>query len=129
MQTHYNTLTPKTKSKPIPIYEAGRRVGSVRGDFFLKTIRGSKHIWRKNPSIGLSLASLQAAKEAGAARACIRDSETGKEYHASFLTIEEKGIHYTFPGWEPQIFLRLEWWTDRPREADPTVYQAALPIA
>jgi hypothetical protein len=117
---------PRTKS--IPIFEAGRRVGSVRGDIFFKTIRGSKHIWRKIPSIGLSIASMEAAKAAGALKVCIKDAETGREYHASFYVIVSKGIRYRFQGYEEQIFLRLEHWSDRPVEVNELAYQVAMPL-
>jgi hypothetical protein len=124
----YNHLSTTPKSKSIPIYEAGHRIGSVRGDTFHKTIHGSRHIWKKIPSIGLSIASMESAKEAGALRVCIKDAEDGREYFASLYMIASKGIHYTFPGYEPQIFLRLEHWSDRPVEVNPLVFQEALPL-
>jgi hypothetical protein len=125
MQTQF---TPETKQKSIPVFEAGHRIGSVQGDCLFKTIHGSKHIWRKNPSIGLSIASIQAAEAEGAVRACIRDAETGREYCATFQMIRAKGIRYAFQGFEEQLFLRLAWWTDHPVGVDPKMETFPLPL-
>jgi hypothetical protein len=106
----------------------------VVGTEFRKELNGSRHFLRVPRGIAFDLASLEAAKLAGASRVRVLDRETRVEYRASF----EDLLAHGFPldrGHGRQIALRLEHWTtDSPIpwhkatnvQADRT--QAQLPL-
>jgi hypothetical protein len=100
-----------TSSKEIPIHASnGRVIGRVRGDTFWKSIKGSRHILQKPPSIAFDVCTLDQAEQAGAERVQVTDCETGTIYRATTAHIREKGFAFN-RGWGHQIALSLDGWT------------------
>ena len=96
-------------------------IGTVRGQWFEKTIQGSKHFLRAPTSaIAFDLATLEDAERAGAAYVAITDSDTRQVYRQRIETIRR----YGFPvvrGFGRQIALPLAAYSvdGRPPEAPP----------
>jgi hypothetical protein len=102
IQNHY--------TKQQNIFAGGRVVGNVQNGVFYKSIIGSRHILRQPPGIAFSVASIQAAQQAGALRLEIIDTETGTRYTAAMALLLEKGFRLQRGGFEPQIALTLDHW-------------------
>ena len=105
---------PKNKggslqSGPTPIFLPGnnRPVGFVSGQFFRKTIAGSKHILRTPRAIAFDRSTLDDAEKAGASHVSVTDSETGKTYIAPIDTIRRYGFTVT-RGYGNQVALTLD---------------------
>ena len=99
---------PRQSSTTIRI--AGRRVGTVSGDTFRQSRRGSKHFIRHpERAIAFDVALLDQVEQAGASRVIIRDMETGTEYRAGLSFIRAAGfpIHR---GHGNQVALPLANW-------------------
>lgn len=95
---------------PTLIYVTGKRVGSVAGSVFYKTIRGSKHILRHpRPAIALDLESLNRIELMGVHTVKVTDSETHVIYTASVAHIRAVGF-LVERGFGKQIALPLEGW-------------------
>ena len=107
-----NALTEKRanlRSGPTPIFLPGsnRAVGFVSGQFFRKTITGSKHILRTPRAIAFDRSTLDDAEKAGATCVSVTDSETGRTYIAAITTIREHGFTVT-RGYGNQVALTLD---------------------
>jgi hypothetical protein len=97
------------RSGPTPIFLPGsnRPVGFVSGQFFRKTIAGSKHILRTPRAIAFDRSTLDDAEKAGATHVSVTDSETGRTYIAPIATIQQHGFTVT-RGYGNQVALTLD---------------------
>ena len=96
----------------MPVYLPGRDkpIGYVSGQFFRKTIVGSKHMLRSPKAIAFELCTLDDAEKAGATHVSITDSETGRTYCAPIATVRR----YGFPvvrGHGRQVALPLDYYS------------------
>lgn len=108
-KTAHNT---QHRGQSVPIYLPGRDkpIGYVNGQFFRKTIVGSKHMLRSPKAIAFELCTLDDAEKAGATHVSITDSETGRTYCAPIATVRR----YGFPvvrGHGRQIALALDYYS------------------
>ena len=112
--------TPSGKTQ-IYLRNTTKPIGAVRGEWFEKTIQGSKHFLRvPMPAIAFDLATLEDAERAGAVHVAVTDSETRRVYRQRIETIRR----YGFPvvrGFGRQIALPLAAYSvdGRPPEAPP----------
>lgn len=109
-QTKAAHNTPRCASVPIYLPGRDKPIGYVSGQFFRKTIVGSKHMLRSPKAIGFELCTLDDAGKAGATDVSITDSETGHTYCAPIATVR----HYGFPvvrGHGRQIALALDYYS------------------
>jgi len=90
-------------------------VGEVRGNKFVKRVKGSKHMLREPRGWALDSESLVAAERLGAREVEIEDTESGAIYTASFERIRSKGLHLD-RGHGSQICLPLQFWSVRRAE-------------
>jgi hypothetical protein len=91
------------------IFSNNRMVGEVVGDTFKKELKPN-HFLRKPPAIAFGVQSLVDAKKAGATKAEITNTDTGKVYRATLDVIERDGFPIERGGWEPQRALPLYKW-------------------
>ena len=106
LHSHFSTKTA--------IYAQGRAIGTVRGDTFYKSIRGSAHILRTPRAIALDLGSLEQAEQAGAVNVQVTDTETGTVYRSTIEHIRRDGFELN-RGFGAQIALPLDGWTETRR--------------
>jgi hypothetical protein len=92
------------------IYSGSKVIGRVKGDTFLKSIKGSKHMLRKPPAIAISIDALDQAQAAGAVRVKVTDQESGTTYTATIEHLREDGFEFD-RGYGPQIGLVLDGWS------------------
>lgn len=121
------TSIPRTsatiKTSPRPIYLRGtiKPVGRVSGQWFEKTVTGSKHFLRVPVlALGFDLSTLEDAERAGAVFVAVTDSETGRTYRQRIETIRRYGFDVT-RGFGRQIALPLAAYAidGRPPQAPP----------
>ena len=92
-----------------PIFVGSQAIGRVQGDTFYKNIRGSRHMLRKPKAIAFDVSSLYDAQRAGAVRAEITDTETGRVYVARIDDILRDGKRFN-RGYGWQIYFLLSRW-------------------
>lgn len=105
----FRLYSKRCEGKGQPVYAGGRVVGVVRGDVFIKHIRGSVHMLQRPPAIAFDVSSLADAARAGAAWAEVTDTETGQTYRARLDTIRNYGRVFN-RGYGEQIYLPLAMW-------------------
>ena len=88
---------------------AGKTVGHVNGDEFVKKVHSSTHFLRKPRGIAFDLDSLDKAQKFGAKRVKIYDLDTGLIYSVKIEIILEKGFVFN-RGFGNQIGLTLNYW-------------------
>lgn len=74
------------------VYIGRRRVGHVNGPYFIKHIRGSRHLLRTPPAICFDLESLAQAEEMGATHLAVEDTEAKRWYCLDIETARVKGF-------------------------------------
>ena len=103
------SITPQTAGGKTLICLRGTTtpIGTVRGQWFEKTIQGSKHFLRAPTSaIAFDLATLEDAERAGAVHVAITDSDTRHVYRQRIETIRRYGFSVV-RGFGRQIALPL----------------------
>jgi hypothetical protein len=90
------------------VWTGGKRVGSVRGNVFHKTIQ-SKHMLRVPPAIAFDITTLDEAARKGADRVKIKNRDTDITYTTTIDHIMRKGVPMN-RGYGDQIYLPLESW-------------------
>jgi len=104
----YNTTTAEKKQ---PIYDAnGRVIGSLIGDTFHRTAKGSVHMLRKPPAWAVDACVLPQLHEGNGQKVTGTDTETGTTYTATLATFERYAIHLN-RGYGPQRALPLGYWS------------------
>lgn len=88
---------------------AGKTVGHVNGDEFVKKVHSSTHFLRKPRAIAFDLDSLNKVQKFGAKRVKIYDLDTGLIYSVKIEVILEKGFVFN-RGFGNQIGLTLNFW-------------------
>jgi len=84
--------------------------GEVKDDTLFKSVQASIHFLHSPPAIAFDIHALDKAKQLGARKVLIFDTESGKEHRTLISTIYAKG----FPlnrGHGDQIALPLEYWS------------------
>ncbi|MFN8469337.1 MAG: hypothetical protein U0X20_27520 [Caldilineaceae bacterium] len=78
----------------MPIYLPGRDkpIGYVSGQFFRKTITGTRHMLRTPRAIAFDRSTLDDAEKAGATHVSVTDCETGKVYCAPIADVRRYGF-------------------------------------
>ena len=117
------THNPQHRGAAIPIYLRGttKPIGRVSGQWFEKTVTGSKHFLRvPMPALGFDLSTLEDAERAGAVFVAVTDSESGRTYRQRIETIRRYGFNVT-RGFGRQIALPLAAYgvDGKPPEAPP----------
>lgn len=90
------------------IWVDGRVVGEIKGDEFIKNVRGSKHFLRVPPAICLDVASIEEAEFRGAKWVHIHDNETGKDYYDTVERIKQD--HVIGRGFGDQYIHTMNLW-------------------
>ena len=98
------------------IYSNNRMVGEVIGDIFRKSLKPNHFLWRP-PAIAFGLQSLIDAKEAGATKVEVINTETGRVHRATLDMIERHGFSVERGGFEPQRALALHKWQVTTKDA------------
>lgn len=103
---------PAGRRQGVPIYAAGRVVGCVYGQTFVKTLDYDRHVLHRPEAIAFDMASLAEAERAGASqcRITVKRGEGRQVYTASLADIRRKGFRVSRRFGE-QIALALEHWT------------------
>ena len=107
----------------VPIYVSGRVVGHVEGDTFYKTLRASVHFLRRPPAIAFDVSSLFDARDAGATKVHVTDSETGRVYVARIADILRDGRRFD-RGFGEQIYYLLSRWRAPDAPQQMTLFDA-----
>ena len=90
-------------------------VGEVRGNKFVKRVKGSRHQLHSPRAWAVDVHSLGDAERLGAREVEIEDTETGAIYIASIERIRSKGFRFD-RGHGQQICLPLQFWSVRRAE-------------
>lgn len=106
--THFYDTT-SYRRRQAAIRAAGRVVGRVVGDAFIKTVK-QNHQLRTPPAWALDVQSLADAECAGARRVVLRQTDAGIIWSASIALIRDKGFVFD-RGFGRQVGLVLDYWT------------------
>lgn len=104
--SNYNRI----RSKNIPIFVGNHVVGVVTPDGIFKKTAKDANFLQRPPALALSIGSLEQAEREGAHKVEITHARTGKVYSASIDLIWQHGTKTQRGGYEPQIYLPLEFW-------------------
>ena len=87
-------MTDSKQQQAIPIYRADGKtiIGAVTGGVFRKSARSSVHQLHRPPAWACDVASLEAARAAGAVTVEIADRDTGATYRAPLSDFYSVGI-------------------------------------
>ncbi len=112
----YSHLTMAGNRRQCVYNHAGRVVGHIEGDKFIKNIRGSIHILHSPPAIANDVFVIDQLVAAGVKTLQIHDKETGIVYRSRLKHYLEKKIAIN-RGHGPQLALAIKEWT-REKEGD-----------
>ena len=93
----------------IPIKVNRFVVGHVTNDYFVKTLRSSRHFLKKPPAIAFDIQSIEQAKANGAKTILIRDVDNNLYFRATIKKLNEEGFEFN-RGHGNQIAMILDKW-------------------
>lgn len=104
-----STTSPAKRQTRKPVYSAGRKVGEVVDDCFVKRVSASRHFLHRPPAIAFDVIAFDSAVRLGARRIEVTDTDSGDCYEATVELVQQ----YGFPvnrGFGEQLALHLHQW-------------------
>lgn len=111
------TLTGKKKS-----------VGEIKDGKFTKNILWSKHHFRKANALGIDADIVNKLALNDVSEIIFNDIETGRIFTTDILTFMSKGFVHEFMGFQPQVFLTIEWFDITRPDGEVLQRKKTLPI-
>lgn len=106
----YSSTSPRP-GRRFPVYNvAGRVVGRVDGDTFLKRVSGSRHMLRRPRGWAIDADTLADLLTWGIKDVRVTDTDTGTTYVARLDEFTRHGVPFD-RGYGPQVVLPLGYWT------------------
>jgi len=106
----------------------GRVVGEVRGNTFVKRVRGSRHMLQRPRAWAVDVAVLREAEALGARAVEVVDTETNTTYRAPLERFWTRGIRVN-RGYGEQVALLLADWLPAGQPAVEAVQLSLLEVA